>query len=56
MILLIYSKGGQTFLSRAQFKNYFSSQAILFKISDKKVTISANQKKIGSFDALIDSF
>jgi len=40
----------------AKFENYFISQAALIKISDEKVTISSKQKKIGSFDAFIDSF
>jgi len=31
-------------------------RATLFEISDDKVTISARQKKIGPFDAFIDSF
>jgi len=45
------------FCFRAKFENCFSSLAALFKIvSYDKVTTSAKQKKIGLFDAFIESF
>ena len=55
---LLYMSGVATlFCLRAKFKNYFSSRSAQFKIvSYDKVTTFARQKKIGLFDAFIDSF